>query len=119
MVAWFRAAAAKRSDSHAAMEKYESPLILSLNGQDLARLSGMYIPDQFWKHYAVEILTCDAELKRKMLEDENFWLHEKFILTREIDGVLFKLNTDDSLGLIGINQARRLREDSEISLRGI
>ena len=98
---------------------YESPYILSLNGQDLARLSGMYIPDQFWKHYSVEILTSDAELKHRMLEDESFWLKEIFVLTREADGAQHKLNDGESYILIGINQARRLREDSEISLRGI
>lgn len=78
-------------------------------------MTDMYIPDQFWKHYKVEIITRDAELRRRMLEDETFWDSEFLALVREVDGLKF---APDSF-LFCLNQAHQLKETGELSIRGI
>jgi hypothetical protein len=91
--------------------------ILSWNGQELLRLSGMYIPDQFWKHYKAEILTTDQQLIQRMKSDEQFW-DEHLILRRESDSSEFHINVPETLAIFSINQASLLKEHGEIALRG-
>ncbi|MBS1953341.1 MAG: hypothetical protein JST89_04090 [Cyanobacteria bacterium SZAS-4] len=109
----------KRESEQSALAAYHSDYELSWNGINIATLTGMHIPDQFWKHYKVHILTEDEQLQKRMVEDEEFWLNETFTLTRKFDGLQFSINTEASNILIGLNQADRLRKDGEISFRGL
>ena len=109
----------KRELEQASLAAYHSDYELSWSGINIAYLSGMYIPDQFWKHFKVNVLTDDEQLQKRMLEDEEFWQSETFTLTRVVDGAQFSINTESSYILIGLNQADRLRQDEEISFRGL
>lgn len=54
-----------------------------------------------------------------MLEDESFWTDEPIVLRRELDGAQYEVNSEGSMIMIAIDQAKRLRETGEISVRGL
>lgn len=98
---------------------YMSPLILQLNGESIAQMTDMYIPDQFWKHFKVEVITRDTEIKRRMFEDETFWSDEPLVLVRQVDGATFAVTDKESTIIFCLHQAKQLRETGELSIRGL
>lgn len=98
----------------------ESEYTLLWNGLELGQLTDMCIPDQFWKHFKFAFTTDDEGLRYRMLHDEEFWLTEQLVLRRNSDHQQSLLNSEDSYGpIVGLNQAKRLRESGEISVRAL
>jgi hypothetical protein len=76
----------------------------------------MHIPDQFWKHFQFTITTSDDDIKRRMLEDEDFW-YEPMVLTRDVDGAQFVVNEEGDGPIVAIDAAKRLRVEGEVAFR--
>jgi len=97
---------------------YHSNYSLTWNGHEIGHMSGMYIPDQFWKHYKMTITTEDKDTQQRMLNDESFW-DEPFVLIREVDGAKRYVNGDSLTPIIAGSSAARLREQGEIAFRAL